>query len=282
MSKPKTGLAKYLSELRYRLIWNKEARQRSALAHAAFSQQSEITLSDIKAFLRSLAPRHCGSELVRIGPNEDGGYLLPDDLSGVSALFSPGVSETLGFDLGIAERGTDCFLADASVSAPNGLLPNMRFDQKFIGPYDEGDFMTMRSWIDDCAPGKDDLLLQMDIEGAEYDVLPTISDDTLRRFRIMLIEFHDFDGVFDPVKFDRFRKIFDRLNETHQICHLHANNTMGFVTVEGVTVPPVFEATYLRRDRITGELPLAQIPHPLDQHNSIKRPNADTPAFWSI
>ena len=96
MSKPKSGLAKYLSELRYRMIWAKEARQSSAAAKAALADQNNPTIAEVKSFLCTLTPHHCGIDLVRIGPDEDGGYLLPDDLNGIEALFSPGVSETLG------------------------------------------------------------------------------------------------------------------------------------------------------------------------------------------
>ena len=281
MSKPKSGLAKYLSELRYRMIWAKEARQSSAAAKAALADQNNPTIAEVKSFLCTLTPHHCGIDLVRIGPDEDGGYLLPDDLIGIEALFSPGVSETLGFDLEIAQRGIQCFLADASVAKPLGLLPNMDFIQKFIGPDDTGDFVTMQKWIAENAAHDSDLMLQMDIEGAEYDVLPGISSETLARFRIMLIEFHDFDQIFDADTFNRLKSLFTKLSETHLLCHLHANNTVGYTTVGSLTLPPVFEATYIRRDRIKGDLSQAQIPHLLDQHNSNKRPNVETPHFWA-
>lgn len=281
MPKPKSGIARYLSELRYRLIWAKESRHSSAAARSALAHPNNPTLEDVKTFLRTLTPRHCGKDLVRIGPDEDGGYLLPDDLDGIDALFSPGVSETLGFDLEIAQRGIQCFLADASVTKPDGLLSNMNFMQKFIGPENRGDFVTMQKWIGENTADDTDLLLQMDIEGAEYDVLPGIAAETLARFRIMLIEFHDFDQIFNADTFNRLQSLFARLSETHVLCHLHANNTVGYTSLGGLTIPPVFEATYIRRDRVRGDLPHAQIPHPLDQHNSNKRPNVQTPHFWA-
>ena len=36
--------------------------------------------------------------LIRIGSAHDGGYLVPDDLSGISACFSPGVEVNSSFD----------------------------------------------------------------------------------------------------------------------------------------------------------------------------------------
>lgn len=37
-------------------------------------------------------------DLIRLGPNGDGGYLVPDDLTGIEACFSPGVCATSEFE----------------------------------------------------------------------------------------------------------------------------------------------------------------------------------------
>lgn len=62
----------------------------------------------------------------------------------------------------------------------------------------------------------------------------------------MLIEFHDFDQIFNADTFNRLQSLFARLSETHVLCHLHANNTVGYTSVGGFTIPPVFEATYIQ------------------------------------
>ena len=72
-------------------------------------------------------------DLIRIGSDFDGGYLLPDDLQNLEASFSPGVNEEIGFDLEISNICNRCYLADASVDEPAGLTPNMNFLKKFIG-----------------------------------------------------------------------------------------------------------------------------------------------------
>jgi hypothetical protein len=50
-------------------------------------------------------------------------------------------------------------------------------------------------------PSSDDLILQMDIEGAEWHVLLNVSRDTLRRFRIIVIELHDLERLMDKHAF---------------------------------------------------------------------------------
>jgi hypothetical protein len=46
---------------------------------------------ELVALLERLYPVEGGHPLIRVGPDGDGGYLLPDDLSGIVACFSPGV-----------------------------------------------------------------------------------------------------------------------------------------------------------------------------------------------
>ena len=53
------------------------------------------TALDVVEFLQ---PKPCPVPLVRIGGNRDGAYLVPDDLTGVSACFSPGVSNRKDFE----------------------------------------------------------------------------------------------------------------------------------------------------------------------------------------
>lgn len=247
----------------------------------AFDAQTQLGFDDVKALLKELTPYEVNVPLVRIGPDFDGGYLVPDDLEGIAALFSPGVSDTLGFDVEFAKQGINCFLADASIDTPQNLLPNMQFRQKFIGPQDKDQFMTMDTWLAQSVSPDDDLILQMDIEGAEYSVLQNMSEDTLERFRIMLIEFHNLHHVFMPETHGLYRDVFAKLRRTHTICHVHANNAQGFVCISGLTMPPIIELSFIRNDRFTSTGVSAKIPHPLDQPNVAYVPDIPTPHFWA-
>lgn len=101
--------------------------------------------------------------LVRLGPESDGGYLVPDDLDGIEACFSPGVSTSSGFELDCADRGMRVFLADYSVDAPIIRHDNFHFTKKFVGATTSERFMTMADWIKQAGIATDsDLLLQMD------------------------------------------------------------------------------------------------------------------------
>ena len=63
---------------------------------------------------------------------------------------------------------------------------------------------------------KNDLIIQMDVEGSEWNVLNQTSNNILKDFRIMVVEFHYLDEVsskFILQKFsDTLKKNFKRLH----------------------------------------------------------------------
>lgn len=245
------------------------------LANATPSQ-----LDRIYAALAKLRPQLVDIPLKRFGSRHDGGYLIPDDLEGIDALFSPGVSDAIQFDLQIAHLGIDCLLADASVDAPEGLLPNMRFEKKFIGQAQSENTITLDQWVEMYAPGKRELLLQMDIEGAEFDVLASCRNDLLERFRIIVVKIHDLHKLLNAGWFARFEETVTKLTRSHVPCHVHANNFAPYFRFQGRKLPKVMELTFIRKDRVKILDCPPHIPHPLDQPNSITHPDVPTPQYW--
>ena len=61
-------------------------------------------INEVKQLIELLYPINCKKGLTRLGPEKDGGYLVPDDLDGIEACFSPGVSNVSGFEKDCANR----------------------------------------------------------------------------------------------------------------------------------------------------------------------------------
>ena len=57
----------------------------------------QLNQSEVINLISSLRPKKSTTELFRIGPNRDGGYLVPSGLDGVEACFSPGVAQVSDF-----------------------------------------------------------------------------------------------------------------------------------------------------------------------------------------
>ncbi len=84
--------------------------------------------------------------------------------------------------------------------------------------------MTLESWVQRKADGRDDLLLQMDIEGAEHDVLPNAPMELLTQFRIIVIEFHNLHGLFDPTAFGLIKRTFLKLLAAFEVWSLRSSD----------------------------------------------------------
>lgn len=252
----------------------------SGLRQAGLSVSHTTDPEKLRSFFRMLRPVRTDKPLVRIGAAGDGGYLTPDDLEGVRTCFSPGVSIVSDFELALAERGVDCFLADASVAAPPLAHPRFDFEPKFLGPKTGGAFVTLQDWVDAKRADDRDMILQMDIEGAEYGVLYGASEELLSRFRIVIVEFHDLDRLFDSFAFEFLRLTFEKLCGMFEVVHIHPNNSVHPVRRGDFVIPPVIEVTFLRRDRAGSATPRTDFPHALDRANVRKRGDLALPACW--
>jgi hypothetical protein len=105
--------------------------------------------------------------------------------------------------------------------------------------------ITLDTWVDQSCPAGD-LLLQMDIEGAEWIVLLNASETILRRFRIIVVEFHSLERLMDKHAFPEISAAFDRLLEYFNVVHIHPNNWSGTVRCGSLVIPRTLEITFLR------------------------------------
>ncbi|MCA0133530.1 hypothetical protein [Winogradskyella alexanderae] len=232
--------------------------------------------------IESLRPINVQNELIRLGPKGDGGYLVPDDLENIEACFSPGVDKISEFELECLKRGMKIFLADKSVEKPNFNLPEDKFDfiKMFVGCTTNDDFITMDDWVSiKCQSDNSDLLLQMDIEGSEYNSLINMSNHLMNRFRIMVIEFHSLQDLWNPHFFNLNQTVFDKILQTHICVHIHPNNCCGIYSRYGIEIPRVAEFTFLRKDRVTSKTYANRFPHHLDYDNTDNEP-ISLPKIW--
>lgn len=175
------------------------------------------------------------------------------------------------------------FLADKSIQSPGINIPKDRFEfiSKYIGPSDNDDFITLDSWVrGSITDNETELLLQMDIEGWEYLSLINASNDLLRRFRIIIIEFHNLHQLWIPSFFNIANQAFSKLLESHTCVHIHPNNDSSIYKFNGIEIPPLAEFTFYRNDRIKNKVYEENFPNGLDFKNVEHSPNIDLPTLW--
>ncbi|HEX8360058.1 MAG TPA: hypothetical protein VF613_08125 [Longimicrobium sp.] len=134
---------------------------------------------------------------------------------------------------------------------------NGRFCERFITASESPRSITWQSLIAEIPAEVRDVggvFVKMDIEGAEYEVLPEVLRDA-SSLSGMVIEFHDCD-----LHWDAFADLMDRAMTDFVVVHVHGNNWRPLIP--GTAVPSTLEVTLLHR-RLIGEEPASQASYPL-------------------
>jgi len=261
----------FKSVMRTRGYYKRNDTRYSELQSSNFVLEKKVDKNSVLRLIEKLVPYNVGLDLVRLGHKGDGGYLLPDDLEGIEACFSPGVADVSKFEYDCGRKGMKLFLADKSVEKPKISLPESEYDflQKFIGCYDDDEFITMDTWVNGSGVNENsDLLLQMDIEGAEYISFINMSEALLKRFRIIVLELHTLEKLWQKEFNFFFNAAISKLMKSHTCVHIHPNNCCGEETHENIRLPRVAEFSFIRNDRILSKENIEKLPHELDEHNT--------------
>ncbi len=228
------------------------------------------SLEEMLKVFEYIKPKPCSLPFRRIGGTTDGAYLVPDDLEGVAACFSPGVfnrktfEDTLLDDYGIPSHMCD-YTSDAE-KFKTPLRGGQTFLKKWLDPNPHDDNISLDHWVKDYCP-EGDLVLQMDIEGAEFKNIINTGEETLAKFRVIVIEIHNLSEMTkQPVLDSVVAPFFEKLAKFFTCVHAHPNNCCGHFTIPGtgIQIPKVLELTLIRSDRLSADGRPPMLPHPLD------------------
>lgn len=205
---------------------------------------------------RVLRPFYC-VDLVRVGNDNDGGYLVnyPDILKS-DFLLSFGVGDNITFEEQFCSiKDVPLHAYDASVEGAFASDNHQHF-QKYVGLADtdtEASIYTILS----TAP--DNTFLKCDIENGEYPILDAIITYS-HKLTGAVFEFHD---LTNPVKFGMLMDFMSKLNM--RLVHTHINNYGNVHTTNGI-VPTVLELTFTSSNNVN--LQNIELPHRLDSPNN--------------
>ena len=239
-----------------------------------------IEKQKIEEFLKLVKPIKTNHNLIRVGGDNDGGYLIPNDIENIDACFSPEVSNTSNFENDLTRKGIKCFLADYSVEKPPINNALFDFEKKYLGDINNEIYMTLESWVKSKAPNSNDFILQMDIEGSEHSIIADTPSEILNKFRILVIEFHRLDYLFDDMIFNSIDLTFKKILKNFEVVHIHPNNCIKPTECNGIIIPPYMEFTFLRKDRITKKNKKISLPHKLDMPNIASFNDFSLPDCW--
>lgn len=242
---------------------------RSFLNSFGISITQSSNLDNVQELFERLWPRESSAELIRIGNAGDGGYLIPNALKGVKTCISPGVGSTSSFEKQLSQDfGIVSVLIDPN-RAPGDLKDTKHvYVQKYLGVKNHISFVSLDDLVLEFCSNSDSSILQMDIEGHEYENLMNVRPDLLRRFRVLVIEFHNVHHWLSRPIFELMvNPLFEKLLNDFFVVHIHPNNSSPPFYLKGSILPTTIEITLLNRQSSAIGNRVSCLPNKLDVRN---------------
>lgn len=203
----------------------------------------------IENIKKLLTPYGC-SNLKRYGANYDGGYvLLSNLLEASSSVYSYGVGDNIAlisFDQHMTTLNKSVYMYDASIDGSWIIASLMRFKKENVDSNNIYKHIVENNHQDDH-----NMVLKMDIEGAEYDTLLNCNEIIFKHFNQIAIEVHDVLMFSDCKPYNETKhkqiSLFNRLNQYYYLVHIHGNNNC-LKMINGIA--DTLELLYIRKDKI--------------------------------
>lgn len=199
---------------------------------------------------------------IRVGKDNDGGYVIIDGLS-YDLLIGCGISNDISFEEEFIELfDVDCYAFDGTINKLPQQNPRIKFIKKNISKRNNKKETNLHELINKA----NNIFLKMDIEGGEYSWIRSLDYSQLNKLKQIVIEFH---APFLNYRWNCIRKLL----KTHYLCHLHANNRCETMSIKNILVPHVFKFTFIRKEDIkyTPFFNNEKIPSRLDMKNDPKK-----------
>jgi len=241
-------------------------------------------------FIKLLTPQNVFLSKKRIGPPEDGGYVMLDYvLENCSALFTYGVGGDSRYEIEFAEiYKKPTYLFDHVLFAPvAGFEEHQKTQQKIMTKYWHERGCTFFSnglgFGENCHDFYRDYIgtgiggyvyLKIDIEGGEYDYfIQTDIDNFANSVMAISLEVH---WIYDPGLHVKLLEILNKIEKHFILCHLHGNSWGDVWEFEGVKLPGTIELSFVNKKFVDKYVPDEQ-DYPIEGLDISNRPG--TPDF---
>lgn len=211
---------------------------------------------------------------MRVGRDNDGGYVMLDDFARISKALSLGIAEDDSWDLEMVSRGMRVHQYDHSIPCGPTQHEHLTFHRLMIRGKSVAGSTTLEEALQRLSSDPNEgIVLKMDIEGGEWGVFANIQSNSLRRFSQIVCEFHSLHLIDKPANHALFRRALSNLNTSHQCIHVHANNHAEICNIGDIPIPQVIEVTYANRMRYEFRATDELFPTPIDQPNNKEKPD---------
>ena len=206
--------------------------------------------------------------LVRIGTKDkDGGYVMVDNFDKGSIAYSFGICDDVNWDNHLADRGYEIFMYDHTIEKLPFERKEFHFFKEGISGICENNGLlnTLEHYIEKNGHKNcQNMILKMDVEGYEWGFLNTVNTDVLKQFDQIVFEFH---RLLNPDGNETAIKLIEKLNQTHQLIHIHGNNCSMAMQIGEQIFADTIEATYVNKENYKIVDEVVYLPTELDRPN---------------
>ena len=200
--------------------------------------------------------------LVRLGRDEDGGYIMAKPFSSKKIAYSIGIADDVTWDRELAKYGYEIYQYDHTINRLPETNRHFHFQRIGISGKNENNKNKLsKMLIDNGHKNTYGMILKMDVEGCEWDVLDTLEDDTLIHFDQIIIELHDLHNI------TKSKKIINgilKLTLNHSVVHIHGNNWGPVSYCNNLITPNILEVTLFINDKISLKDGVTNLPREID------------------
>lgn len=256
----------------------------SALAFTVKNLLNEQMPSVDPHLFQLLLPQECpGLTKIRLGRDEDGGYIIPEEiLQSTKTYVSFGVNNEDSFEMDVWKRtnSSAIFLCDPyipyrRVGSPLKFIPiglSYLLQGKLV-PYPE---FLKRFSIENAH-----IFLKVDIEYREYGAFECIGEEELKGIDCLVLELH---GLLEQRMAPFIQTLLEKINKWFILFHLHGNTCGVYEVVAGKAYPNILECTFVNKLYLKeqGSIPeplRTYLPCSLDKPNTLARKDHEL-SWW--
>ena len=185
-------------------------------------------------------------ELIRLGRNSDGGYIVPKELI-KDELISCGINDEVSFESDYIKHNENAkiYSYDGSINEfPIENHKNIIWEKLNIDKNDSKNTISLNTIFEKFnLIDKKSVMLKIDIEGAEYNSFKDFK--YMNCISCLVIEIHNI--LKDQVKFE---ELMSYINKTHTLIHKHDNNCGGYFKYCNITYANCYELTFVNNNFI--------------------------------
>lgn len=187
--------------------------------------------------------------LLRIGRNEDGGYIVPEiAVKASDVLFSYGINYETSFEEDYQKHFSNqkIYMFDHTINHCNFHNDNAIWIKEGIGS--DKNCNQIQTQIKQLGSENKNIFIKIDVEGAEYEAFDKFND--YENITGIVCEFHWLDR--EDCR-NKFINTITKLNKYFDIVHIHGNNCQSMVNIDGFMFPIVPEISFINKKLVSSK-----------------------------